>query len=92
MNFETGIRYRVYLNDALCVLIIFRVIPFATGLICSTEYYSMRMQNIGRMLGFDADFIFSLKCLIKKNPFSTLSIAFLGSVFVFSFSIRACEL
>lgn len=63
-----------------------------SGLVNNTEFYSMRMQNLGRMLGFDVSFLFALKCLIKKYPVLVLSIGLFGSVFIFSFCIRVCEL
>ena len=91
-NYETGIRYRVYMNDALSITVIVRVVPLVAGLICNTNFYSMRMQNLGRMLGFEVNFLFALKCLIKKYPIKVLSIGLFSSVFIFSFTIRVCEL
>jgi hypothetical protein len=91
-NYETGFTYKVYLNDALCAMTIVRVLPMLHGIVVNTGYNSIRMQRLSRMMGFKADFVFTIKCLIKSHPLMILSIGFLGSVFIFAFTIRVCEL
>lgn len=91
-NYETGITYKVFFNDAMCALTIVRIVPMLHGIVVNTGFNSIRMQRLSRMLGFKADFIFTIKCLIKQHPLSVLTIGFIGSVFIFAFTIRVCEL
>ena len=91
-NYETGITYNVYWNDAMCSLAIIRVIPLVHGLIVNTGYHSIRMQRLSRMLGFKADQSFAIKCLLKNHPITMLFVSFCGSVFIFAYTIRVCEM
>jgi hypothetical protein len=91
-NYETGISYQIDLNDSLCAMTLVRVVPMLNGIVSNTDFHSIRMQRLGKMFGFKADFLFTIKCMIKIYPISVTVISFFGSVFIFAFAIRVCEL
>jgi len=60
----------------------------------STKYTKWRGKNAQMKCnreGIEADTMFALKCLMKTNPYTILSLAFLFSSVVFGFAIRVLE-
>lgn len=92
LNYETEIRYQIKLNEAICVLTIFRVVHLLYGVVTNTNYFTLRMQRLTKMVGCEVSFLFAIKCMIKKQPITFIILALFISIFVFSFCIRICEM
>lgn len=92
VNYETGITYQIKMNEAVCVLTILRVLHLLYGIITNTKYFTLRMQRLTSMVGAEVSFMFAIKSMLKKQPITFTIVAFLGSIYVFSFCIRICEL
>lgn len=91
-NYETGITYQVKLNEAICAMTIFRVVHLLYGIITNTQYFTLRMQRLSSMVGSEISLIFAIRCMLKKQPITFIISAFVGSIYIFSFCIRICEM
>jgi hypothetical protein len=91
-NYETQITYQIKMNEAVCALTIFRVIHLLYGIITNTTYFTLRMQRLTSMVGAEVSFMFAIRSMLKKQPITFTISAFLGSIYIFSFCIRICEL
>ena len=91
-NYDTGLSYNIKLNEAICVLTIFRVVHLFYGIITNSSYFTLRMQRLTRMVGSEVNFLFAIKCMIKKQPIAFIIVSLFISIFVFSFCIRICEM
>ena len=92
LNYETQVRYQIKLNEAICILVMFRIVHLFYGIITNSAYFSLRMQRLSKMVGCEVDSLFAIKCYVKKKPILFITTALFVSIFVFSFCIRVCEI
>lgn len=85
--------YAIYrVNDVLLALMfcrIYFVIKFLLNQTIYTDAYSM---YICRKFGFQSNVRFAIKCLFVQRPITTFNVFFWGSIFIFSYLIRICEM
>lgn len=91
-NYDTGITYQIKMNETLCALTVFRIIHLLYGVITNTTYFTLRMQRLSSMVGSEVSFMFAIRCMLYKQPITFTVVAFLGSIYIFSFCIRICEM
>lgn len=70
---------------------ILRVVHLLYGIITNTQYFTLRMQRLSSMVGSEVSLIFAIRCMLKKQPITFIIVAFVGSIYIFSFCIRICE-
>ncbi len=72
----------------MCLIRIYLVIRYILTL---SFFMGTRSQRVCHMSGTDASFMFSVKALMKKKPYTVLIVSLLLSVALFGFTLRIFE-
>lgn len=89
-DYNTHVNYRI--NDIFLLLMcIFRVYLLVRTSLTHSQFMDTRSQRVCTMSGSDASFMFSIKSLMKKKPYSVLLLSLILSVALFGFVLRIFE-
>jgi potassium intermediate/small conductance calcium-activated channel subfamily N protein 2 len=86
---NTWIYYHI--NDVLCIFMLLRLYIVLRVVVGETMYYSPSAQRLCDMYGADKGYWFSIKCLMKNNPFLLIVICMGITIAVFGYALRICE-
>ena len=89
-DYNTTVKYRV--NDifllTMCLLRTYHLVRCSLTL---SHFMDTRSQRVCNMSGSDASFMFSIKSLMKKQPYAVLIWSLLLSIILFGFILRIFE-
>ena len=89
-DYSTNVDYRI--NDIfLLIMCMFRVYLLVRTSLTLSHFMDTRSQRVCTMSGSDASFMFSIKSLMKKKPYSVLLSSLILSVALFGFVLRIFE-
>jgi hypothetical protein len=89
-DYDTHVDYRI--NDIfLLVMCMFRVYLLVRTSLTLSHFMDTRSQRVCTMSGSEASFMFSVKSLMKKKPYSVLLSSLILSVALFGFVLRIFE-
>ena len=89
-DYDTKVNYRV--NDLfLLIMCLCRTYLIIRALLTLSNFMDTRSQRVCMMSGSDANFMFSVKSLMKKKPYSVLLSSLIVSVALFGFILRVFE-
>ncbi|CAI2365896.1 unnamed protein product [Moneuplotes crassus] len=89
-DYDTKVRYRV--NDVfLLVMCLCRTYLIIRAILTLSNFMNTRSQRVCNMSGTTANFMFSVKSLMKKKPYSVLLTSLVVSVGLFGFVLRIFE-
>ena len=89
-DYSTNVDYRI--NDIfLLVMCMFRVYLLVRTSLTLSHFMDTRSQRVCTMSGSEASFMFSIKSLMKKKPYSVLLSSLILSVALFGFVLRIFE-
>jgi hypothetical protein len=89
-DYSTDVNYRV--NDILLLIMcIFRIYLLIRASLTLSHFMDTRSQRVCTMSGSKASFMFSIKSLMKKKPYSVLLSSLILSVALFGFVLRIFE-
>ncbi|KRX06937.1 hypothetical protein PPERSA_07100 [Pseudocohnilembus persalinus] len=80
-----------HINEILSLIQMIRVLLIFRTLLMLSQWYNNRSQRICKLYSCDSDILFVIKCTMKEQPYTIVSIGFFCSLFYFSFLIRVCE-
>lgn len=79
-------------NDwLLCFCIFFRVHFLLRTILSLSWYTEARAQRVCTIYGCDASYNFALKCMMKQNPWTVLSVMILVTLLMLSYQLRIFE-
>lgn len=89
-DYETKVQYRI--NDIfLLIMCICRTYLIVRAILTLSHFMDTRSQRVCNMSGTNASFMFSIKSLMKKKPYSVLLTSLMVSVGLFGFVLRIFE-
>lgn len=89
-DYETKVQYRI--NDIfLLIMCICRTYLIVRAILTLSHFMDTRSQRVCNMSGTNASFMFSIKSLMKKKPYSVLLTSLVVSVALFGFVLRIFE-
>lgn len=89
-DYDTRVKYRI--NDVfLLVMCISRTYLIIRAILTLSNFMDTRSQRVCSMSGTSATFMFSVKSLMKKKPYSVLITSLIVSVGLFGFVLRIFE-
>jgi len=89
-DYQTTVEYRV--NDILLLLMcLIRIYLVIRCILTFSFFMGTRSQRICNMSGSEASYLFSLKALMKKKPYTVLLTSLVLSVALFGFTLRIFE-
>ena len=89
-DYSKTVQYRV--NDILLLLMcLIRIYLVVRCILTFSFFMGTRSQRICNMSGSEASYMFSLKALMKKKPYTVLIFSLLISVTLFGFTLRIFE-
>lgn len=89
-DYSTKVQYRI--NDIfLLIMCLFRTYLIIRAALTWSHFMDTRSQRVCTMSGTNADFMFSVKSLMKKKPYSVLLSSLVLSVALFGFLLRIFE-
>jgi hypothetical protein len=89
-DYDTKVQYRV--NDIfLLIMSICRTYLIVRAILTLSPFMDTRSQRVCNMSGTNASFMFSVKSLMKKKPYSVLLTSLIVSVGLFGFVLRIFE-
>lgn len=89
-DYETSVVYRI--NDLfLTMMCLFRTYLVVRAILTISHFMNTRSQRVCNMSGTNATFMFSIKSLMKKKPYSVLLTSLICSVALFGFLLRIFE-
>lgn len=89
-DFDTKVKYRV--NDIfLLIMCLCRTYLIIRAILTLSNFMDTRSQRVCAMSGTSASFMFSVKSLMKKKPYSVLLTSLVVSVALFGFVLRIFE-
>jgi potassium intermediate/small conductance calcium-activated channel subfamily N protein 2 len=80
-----------HLNDLMCVLMLLRVYIFVRVIVGRTEYFNTRAQRVCSLYGADTGVMFPLKCLMRNESYSLITICMVVTIAMFGYALRICE-
>lgn len=89
-DYKATISNRV--NDIfLLIMCLFRTYHIVRCSLTLSQFMNVRSQRVCQMSGSDASFMFTIKALMKKKPYSVLVCSLLLSIALFGFILRIFE-
>lgn len=89
-DYDTKVKYRV--NDIfLLIMCLCRTYLIIRAILTLSNFMDTRSQRVCTMSGTNASFMFSVKSLMKKKPYSVLLTSLIVSVGLFGFVLRIFE-
>ncbi len=89
-DYDTKVKYRV--NDIfLLIMCLCRTYLIIRAILTLSNFMNTRSQRVCNMSGTSANFMFSIKSLMKKKPYSVLLTSLVVSVGLFGFVLRIFE-
>lgn len=89
-DYDTTVEYRV--NDLfLLIMCLLRTYHLLRTSLTLSHFMDTRSQRVCNMSGSEATFMFSIKSLMKKKPYSVLICSLLLSIALFGFILRIFE-
>jgi len=80
-----------HLNEILLLIMLLRVLLIIRTLLMMSVWYNNRTQRVCAMYACEADYLFVIKCIMKKQPYMLVTSAMAISIFYFAFAVRICE-
>ena len=89
-DYDTKVNYRI--NDIfLLIMCLCRTYLIVRAILTLSHFMDTRSQRVCTMSGTNASFMFSVKSLMKKKPYSVLLTSLIVSVALFGFVLRIFE-
>ena len=89
-DYSTTVKFRV--NDIfLLIMCLLRTYHLVRCSLTLSHFMDTRSQRVCNMSGSDASFMFSIKSLMKKQPYAVLICSLLLSIILFGFILRIFE-
>jgi hypothetical protein len=89
-DYSVTIEYKVN-NIFLLLMCLIRIYLVVRCILTLSFFMGTRSQRVCHMSGTDASFMFSIKALMKKKPYTVLIVSLLLSVSLFGFTLRIFE-
>ncbi|CAK74124.1 unnamed protein product (macronuclear) [Paramecium tetraurelia] len=80
-----------YANELLCLTLAFRVIFFIRTTLLNSYWHSNRTDRVCSLYASQADYMFTIKSLMRNQPFTVNYSAMILLIFVFGYCLRICE-
>ncbi|CAD8079098.1 unnamed protein product [Paramecium primaurelia] len=80
-----------YANELLCLTLAFRVIFFIRTTLLNSYWHSNRTDRVCNLYASQADYMFTIKSLMRNQPFTVNYSAMILLIFVFGYCLRICE-
>lgn len=91
-NYEEEIITFYTLNQIQCLFMSIRLFVVINIILKNLSYSSVRMNRILKISNIEESVLFIVKCLIKKRPYQFFAVCLIGSMLIFTYAIRICEL
>lgn len=91
-NYEEEIITFYTLNQIQCLMMSTRLFIICNIILKNLPHSSVRMNRILKICNIEESLLFIVKCLIKKKPYEFFIVCLIGSLFIFTYVIRICEL
>ncbi|CAD8083034.1 unnamed protein product [Paramecium sonneborni] len=80
-----------YANELLCLTLAFRIIFFIRTTLLNSYWHSNRTDRVCSLYASQADYMFTIKSLMRNQPFTVNYSAMILLIFVFGYCLRICE-
>ena len=80
-----------HVNEILSLISMIRVLFIFRTVLIATRWYNNRSQRVCGMYACENDYLFVIKCLMKKSPYTLVFGSMTISIFWFGYLIRVCE-
>ncbi|CAK83001.1 unnamed protein product (macronuclear) [Paramecium tetraurelia] len=80
-----------YANELLCLTLAFRVIFFIRTTLLNSYWHSNRTDRVCSLYASQADYMFTIKSLMRNQPFTVNYSAMILLIVVFGYCLRICE-
>ncbi|CAD8186106.1 unnamed protein product [Paramecium octaurelia] len=80
-----------YSNELLCLTLAFRVIFFIRTTLLNSYWHSNRTDRVCSLYASQADYMFTIKSLMRNQPFTVNYSAMILLIVVFGYCLRICE-